>query len=410
MTDKPIAMVMDWQDDSCDIDEDEGDDDGMDDDEEEEKEPRLNELLLLQILKQLQTCPNLWNDRLSTLFPRSSQDLASLPAWVCANDEIFMAVESHLQCLRTLPSLEPHINEISKRLPLIIRYNVLSVETCSELLSYPGPTGHSSLSGVGLFHCPSFFNHSSQPNCSRWAIGDVLCIVTNRDVTSDTELCLSYIEHDVLCESAYRRNHLLSMDFIDLRSGESSVDPSNGENDGPEMPVVDSDVQNELMEMDASERLAAIDELMQQAMGEKLPEQDEGYSMNGNEAAWFQADVQNLRIIKAITLEGLGQSKEALVHWEEAVTFCATKLPPADESLVVAHVQAALCALHLQDVSKAKQHAQSALETHHILFSGGVLRFRRRFRNEFCLSLRPNADSLNADIDALWPLDAVECS
>jgi hypothetical protein len=172
--------------------------------------------------------------------------------------------------------------------------------------------------------------------------------------------------------------------------------------------VVDSDVQNELMGMDAFERLAAIDELMLQATGETLPSEvlEEGDEMDGAGSAWFQADVHNLRILKAITLDGLGQSKAALALWEEAVHFCATKLPPADESLVVAHVQTALCALQLQDLSKAKLHAQAAVETHNTLFAGGVARFRRRFRNEFRLSLRPTTDSLAASIDALWPLSS----
>ena len=237
-----------------------------------------------------------------------------------------------------------------------------------------------------------------------------MCIVTNQDVACNTELTLSYIEHDVLCESAYRRNQMLSMDFIDLRPGEQSIEPADTEAEGPDMPVVDNGVQNELMGMDPFERLAAIDELMQQATGEKLPEQvlEDGNGMDGAGSAWFQADIQNLRILKAITLDGLGQSKEALALWTEAVAFCESKLPPFDESLVVAHVQAALCAAHLKDYNKAKLHALAALETHQVLFGGGVALFRRRFRNDLRLTLRPNAESLDADIDVLWPLSVDE--
>lgn len=232
---KPIAMVMDWEDDSNGTD-------AMDDDE-EEKEPRLNELLLLQILQLLEIDPNIWTDRLSTLFPRDERQLQSLPAWVCQDDEVFLQIESHLQKLRALPELSTHdVNQIGKRLPLIIRYNILSVETCSELLSYPSPMGHSNLSGVALYHWPSFFNHSRNPNCSRWAVGDVMGFYSNQDIPQGTPVCISYIEHDVLCESAFRRNLLLSMNFDDAdgASNESS-EPSPEEAEGPDLPVVDAE-------------------------------------------------------------------------------------------------------------------------------------------------------------------------
>ena len=80
--------------------------------------------------------------------------------------------------------------------------------------------GFSSLSGVGLYHWPSFFNHSPRPNVSRYAIGDVMFFVTNQDVAQGHELCISYIEHDVLCEGAKRRNAMLSMNFNDANEDE----------------------------------------------------------------------------------------------------------------------------------------------------------------------------------------------
>ena len=425
MVAKPIEMVMDWQDDSDEQqqkeEEDEEDEDGMEQDD-EDKEPWLNECLLLQILERLKDEPNLWLDQLSSLFPRDDNDLKSLPTWVCDDDQVFLEVEQHLQALRTsCPELtSQHVTEIAKRLPLIIRYNILSVETCSELLSYPGPKGHACLSGVALYHLPSFFNHSSTPNCSRWAVGDVMAFVTNQPVSAGTELCISYIEHDVLCESPYRRNRLLRMNFVD---GDPNATPIPEEEEGPELPVVDSDVQNELMAMDPFERLESIQQLMDQATGVSIPTDEQEQATQQSQeiveddseamdaaptgSAWFQCDAHNLRILKALTLDSLGQTEKALQLWEEAVSFVQDRLPPNDESLVVLCTQAALCAQHAEKMDVAAKYAARALETHRILFGGGVERFRRRFQNEFELKLRPTSETSDAGpspVDVLWPM------
>jgi hypothetical protein len=402
---KPIAMIMASEEDEDAMEEE--DEEEKDDDEDEEREPRINELLLLRILDRLQTEPNLWNDTISTLFPRDDADLSKLPAWVCEDDEVFIQVETAIAKLDEIPQLAGQSKSISKRLPLIIRYNILSVETCPEMLSYPGPGGHAALSGVGLYHLPSFFNHSSRPNCSRWAVGDVMGVVTNQDIPAGTEACISYIEHDVLCESPFRRNSMLRMDFTDS-IGEKETVASYDEEEGPTFPVVDPDVQNELMEMDPFERLSAIEELMQQAAGAKPPEEGEsGQADDGMDAdgtAWFQCDLQNLRILKAITLDALGKSNEALALWEESVAFTETMLPPADESSVVMRVQAALCALHIGGTGKAQGHAAMALQTHNLLFGGGVKLFRRRFAKDLRLSFRSTTAGVDSPANVLWPL------
>lgn len=407
LTAKPIALVMDWQDNSPE------DDDGMDDD--DEHEPRLNELLLLEILRKLREEPALWNDKLSRLFPRNDSDLSALPAWVCHNDDVFIQVESLLSALRESVQSLP-VNDIARRLPLILRYNILSIETCAEMLSYPGPEGHSALAGVGLYYAPSFFNHSARPSVSRWCVGDVMGFVTNQDVRAGTELCISYMEHDVLCEPAWRRNMMLSMDFVDTDDDSASavgdVVPRL-QDQGPDQPVVDSDVQNELMAMEPFQRLTSIDELMMQAAGEKLPgDAEEHLVIEGamdvtGGVPWFQCDIHNLRILKAVTLDGLGQTADALKLWQESATFVEQKLPPLDESAVVLHAQAALCAWHAGVEDVARTHAAAALRTHSLLFGGGVTRFRRRLAGDLRLSLRPTAtalgDTLPADI--LWPAE-----
>ena len=395
MVDKPLAMVMDWQ--------DRVEDDDVNDEEEGEEEEGgsiVNDILLLELLNCIQTNPSLWTNTLSNLYPRDNETAASLPVWICRDDTLFVDIENKIQELEKI--LPDFTKDIAKRLPLVVRYNVLSIETCPELLIHPGPNGHSILSGAGIYYLPSFFNHDSRPNASRWAVGDIMWFVANQDIGQGEEICISYLEHDVLCENPARRTAMLDMDF----SEESRLIMDD---DGPLLPVVDSEVQNELMFMDVTERLTAIQELMDQATGQALPtdeapDADED-GMEAGQPEWFQCDAHNLRIIKAITLEGMGQSKEALPIWEECVAFTETKLPPNDESSIVMHVQAALCAQHAGDYEAAKGHAAAALGAHNVIFGGGMPRFRRRFERELKMALRPNAD-VTTDADTLWPMAA----
>ncbi len=493
---KPIAKVMDWQ------EYDEGEDDEQEEEDGDDVEPLMNELLLIETLQTIVQNPNVWHTQLSTLFPRNDSDLSTLPAWVCHNDDVFIQVESLLAQLEQVnqtiiePPLLLPVKDIATRLPLIVRYNVLSMETCAELLSYPSPNmGHTLLAGIGLYHEPSFFNHSKQPNVNRWCVGDVMGFVSNQAIEAGSELCISYIEHDVLCEPSHRRNMMLSMDFLDTDDGDdigTSADTEHHSNggdgregdgesaatnvfkqpqslsNGPEAPVVDSDVQNELMAMEPLERLNAIEELLMQAKGLKLPTDANGdsnenqllprdngsYNFHGSGSTmdmteslpsdnndninnngvdnnntldtpiatpWFQCDVHNLRLLKAITYDGLNLSQEAYQEWNESIRFVQTQLPPHDESLVVLQVQAALCAYHChckgEDrpsseshhghmLAVAKEHAAQAKATHDILFGGGNRLLRRRYNNELQLTLRPavvSSECATNPADILWP-------
>jgi hypothetical protein len=396
---KPIVMVMDWMDPS----EQEGFQ--RDNDEEIAFEDevaglsKLNELLLLEILKSIAKDPSLWTDQLSELFPRTDDDLEALDSWVCTDDAVFMQFENLLNDIRTTELTEEEVKEISKRLPLVVRYNVLSAETSPELMVHPSPKGYAALSGTALYHLPSFLNHDSRPNASRYAVGDVLWIVANQDIHMGEEVCISYLEHEVLCEPPPIRTLMLNMDFAEPQQ---EGDEDELDDEGPDMPVVDVEVQNELMQMEPMERLQAINNLTRQALGEAVAEEED--EMEG--APWFECDVQNLRILKALTLDGLGKVSEALPIWEECVLFTESKLPPNDEASVVMRVQAALCALQSGERGKAQQHAVKALATHSILFGGGIQRFRRRYEREFQLALRPTLTT--AGPDDLWPLPSGE--
>lgn len=407
MVDKPLAMVMDWQDATGEDDDfDETAIEQDDDDDQVIGGSIMNDLLLLELLNGIQADSSLWTTKLSNLYPRDNETAATLPAWVCRDDALFVAIESAIQELERMFS-DSDAKDIAKRLPLVVRYNVLSVETCPELLVYPGPNGHSVLSGSGIYYLPSFFNHDCKPNASRWAVGDVMWFVANQDIPQGDEICISYLEHDVLCETAARRTAMLDMDFSEEVDVGSTNNFDDDDDDGPLFPVVDAQVQNELMTMNVMERLDAIQELMSQATGESLPEDEIAAigedAMQVGQPGWFQCDVQNLRIIKAITLEGMAQSKEALAIWQECVAFAEEKLPPNDECSVVMHVQAALCAHHSGNAQAAKAHAIAAIERHNVVFGGGISRFRRRYERELKMAIRPKAD-VAADADALWPI------
>jgi SET domain len=405
---KPLAMVMDWQDPSLETEEEEDvwDDEDMDVEQEDAIHhsglTQLNELLLLELLRRMVIDVSLWTERLTHLFPRLDDDLELLDAWNCQDETVSCAYEELLEELASSASslTTDEIEQIRIRLPLIVRYNVLSAETSPELLVHPSPQGFAALSGSALYHWASFFNHDSSPNASRFSIGDIIWVVANQDISAGQEICISYLEHDILCESPEIRTSMLNMDFAEpsTQIDDDKIQPSQQQDNGPEIPVIDFDVQNELMKMDPMERLTAIDSLLQQALGQAVAEEEEDAM---EPAPWFQCDVQNLRILKALTLDSLGRMPEALSIWELCVKFTETHLPPNDEATVVLHVQAALCALQAGENDVARDHADRALQIHHIIFGGGVTRFRRRYQKEFQLDLRPNF--YGGGPDTLWP-------
>jgi hypothetical protein len=423
---KALVCALDLEyidpDEEEDVDDDDDDENAAMEHSEQEDEPQgstVNELLVLDLLHKIIEEPLIWSEQLYNLYPRESVDIESSPVWISKDDKVFSQFEAMIdQIEKNVPALKGKSKEISQRLPLIIRYNVLSIETCAELLSHPGPNGHHSLSGVGLYYWPSFFNHDHRPNISRYAVGDIMWFVANQDIVAGQELCISYLEQDVLCENSHRRNAMLTLDFKedeDTNLIVLDVDGDGDDNDdGPTYPVVDVDVQNELMAMNPFERLDAIDELMQQAAGEALPKdevievEDDNDQMDAHGSAWFECDLQNLRILKAITLEASGQCESALQIWDECIKFTEYKMPPNDENSIVMRVQAAICSMHLKKETLARQHAFIALQRHDLVFGGGVRRFRRRYRQELRLNLRPNSSGENSDQSferVLWPYD-----
>ncbi|KAL7534340.1 hypothetical protein ACHAXR_005800 [Thalassiosira sp. AJA248-18] len=361
--------------------------------EEEATGTKRNGILILRTLEKINQSPTLWTNTLSKMYPRDIDTALSLPPWFCSDASIGMEIEMQMNKLSTLslfPSAENEevCKDIMMRLPLIIRYNVLSVETCSELFVYPDVSkgGMAGLAGTGLYGPEvSYFNHSCKPNVSRYCIGDVMFFVTNRDVAKGEELCFSYIEHEFLCENSKKRSALLDMDF-ELEDDDDAADgrpnkkqkvakmPSKERGGTIHYPLIDTEMQSELMATPPMERLDLINELLDQKGVD--PVQD------------YRCDKYQLHILMAITLDGLGKSREALPEWEMAIDFAVNTFPPLDETTVALLVQAALCALK-DDRVKAKHHAGEALKMHNSLFGGGKERLLKRYEKELACPMRP---------------------
>ena len=416
---KPISLVMGWEEDLFDDDDDNDDNDDdtnnniMNEDEDLMKSNQRNGLLTIRVAKAIQDDPSIWYDQISHLFPR---DGSTLPVWICNHAETGMEYErtiNELESLNEFSGKNDVIEDIRQRLPFIVRYNCLSVETSPELFVYPDQAkgGHVTLSATALYYLPSYFNHSSKPNVSRWSIGDIIFFVANQDIRKNTELCISYIESELLCENAARRSMLLEMDFEDSDPIQSKIDVEDGDKEGEddddeaEGPVISLDVQDELMNMHPLNRLEEINRLLVKASSEESNGGDNDIDDEEDELFWFQCDSHRLRTLLALTYESLGQPTKALGQWKQCIDFSERNFPPNDEAGITHYVQASLTALSLSDQSSAQKYADKALLNHDTIFGGGVNFFRRRYANEMELQLRgyKNAASGRTALDALWP-------
>jgi Proteins containing SET domain len=392
---KPIAMVMQWEEGEL----DEEDEIVMDDEEDMQdnnimKGSRRNGMLVCRLAKAIKDNPSVWFHELSNLYPREVTDAL----WVCECATTGMEIEHAVNELLHLKEFnEDTVKEIHHRLPLIVKYNCLSIETAPELFIHPnqGDGGHLTLSGTGLYYYPSYFNHSHQPNVARYSIGDVMFFVTNNDVKSGDELCISYIESEHLCESSTVRSRLLDMDFeepFEQDESKGSLEKS--------YPIVDIDMQDEIMSLHPIDRLDEIHRLLKEVLSEHVTIDDDG-----DELHWFRCDEYQLRILLALTYDSLGQFTKALSEWKWCVSFAEENLPLNDESSVPIYVQAALCAQAAGQWRDVKEYSSKALKIHNLIFGGGVEFFRYRYRKEAELKLRPISGKVlsgSAALNVLW--------
>ena len=214
------------------------------------------------------------------------------------------------------------------------------------------------------------------------SVGDVIFFVTNRNISSGEELCFSYIEHELLCESEEKRTAALDMDFKDYsddtdynKAASKKQKVAAKKSKLKSGPMIDALVQNEIMATQPFERLEVITDLLNNPESVE-PEQE------------YKCDKYTLHSLHAITLDQLGRSAEALPEWQKCIEFTKT-FPQIDENTMNLHVQAALCAHQAKKSDVATKHAQTALEMHDKLWGGGKARFNKRYKDDFLKPLRP---------------------
>ena len=128
---------------------------------------KRNGVLILRLLEKIKNNPKLWTDTLSHLFPRDEESALNLPPWMCSCAKVGLEIEQKFKELLELQLFHDDENEeickqIQLRLPLIVRYNVLSAETAPEQYShFDEEKGMVALNGTALFGPEvSFLNHS----------------------------------------------------------------------------------------------------------------------------------------------------------------------------------------------------------------------------------------------------------
>lgn len=215
--------------------------------------------------------------------------------------------------------------------------------------------------------------------------------VSNRNISSGEELCFSYIEHELLCESEEKRTAILDMDFKDYDDNDEETASKKQKVATKKSkirtgPMIDAMVQNEIMSIPALVRLNDILDLL-----------------NNPEPEQFQCDKYTLHSLHAITLDQLGRSSKALPEWQTCIEFAEKNFPPIDENTMNLHVQAALCAKFAQKLDIAKVHAKKAVEMHDKLWGGGRDRFLKRYKDDFCKPLRPiSKKHMTLDVQKLF--------
>eukprot|EP00392_Amoebophrya_sp_AT5.2_P013346 g13464.t1 len=214
------------------------------------------------------------------------------------------------------------------------RYNSLGFYTANE--QFCNPLIYKKFMGTGLYLLASHFNHSCAPNVARFSIGDitVFVVIADKPVEKGEELCISYIPTEECGESKNLRDENLSRDFVcacakcvaevaEKRAGGVAVKPETGDH---EWAFVDEQLTAQLQLLPPLDALDNIDGMLESA---KL--------LNHHK--------QELRGLKAIKLMHLGKWGRAQAVVSECIEWQVQAAGRFDESVVVYHLLAGICAL-----------------------------------------------------------------
>lgn len=312
------------------------------------------------------------------------QTLSPLPTdagteWTCEDPKLAAKVEQSLKQVEKLSASE------RARLKRVVRANSLGIYTNSEQLCYPDQFAQ--LSGVALYLNGSLFNHDCRPNATRFNVGAIAVFRTNRLVRKGEELCISYIESDILCEPASLRNlELGGRGFKVKDPGDASDDEEDDdvdETDQVDEPdlyrKIDEEAQEALLALDPPARLENIALLLED---------------KDTADRFVRADRKELSLLQAVACTQLGYFQTALEHWEDCIAFASVHCPPHDESLVCYSIHAAIVALASDQLESAAAHMRAATKHHAVAFGGGALFLRTRYNKEVEIFGRGNDKKL----------------
>lgn len=263
------------------------------------------------------------------------------------------------------------------RLRAAVRLNALGFYTHSEQICHTG--SFASLNGSGIFALGSGFNHSCVPQVSYFALGNIVAFVTNRAVRAGEELCINYIETELLCTPTPMRQKFLNRDFT---CGCQLCNASLPEGSPPprcRFRRLDDRLQERLPHLPASRRVKVAEAALN---GEVGSEDDESADSEETEtdlapAMLLGSDAQQLRVVQAHTLMELRRFASALAVWRRLAAFTCHHCPPFDEALCMYATHAALCKFML-DKEGGSIYVAAAVRAHRIAFGAPIFRWRYR--------------------------------
>ena len=243
----------------------------------------------------------------------------------------------------------------------------------------------------GLFKDASFFNHSNDPNISRYSVGPVTVFRTNRPIAAGEELCISYVEQEALAEWRTRPERVAAALDMDFAHADSSV-----ESQGQINEQFDPSWTN-------ARRLSWLCEEYEKARS--CLEDIGGFRMSSDEK-YFNFDLYKISYMMAVTYLRMSRFEDAFNAWLMALNYCENFLPPNDELTVNTLVYCALSALAAGKQYRADAFATRALAMHHIAFGEGIELFRSRYFFEFRLDFFTSQIRTWKMAALLWGVDA----